>query len=1464
MFLVFDTETTGLPKKWNAPISDTDNWPRMVQLAWQCHDIEGNFLFAKNHVITPDGYTIPEDVVAVHGITTEIAHEKGIPLKEALDDFMADVAKSKFIIGHNVTFDINIVGCELVRCEMNEQVLVNAPMLDTMTGSKEFCALTRGGKLKNPTLTELHIKLFKVPFEEAHNAAADVEATSRCFLELVRVGGMSVELLNMTEAELEAFRKNNPSEIQLVGIEYESFKVDVFEDIPLEEEERIIQEAAKKAEIKAFVHLHVHTQYSILDGANKTGAIAAKAKEDGQTAVAITDHGGMFGVKEFHVACKKNEVKPIIGVEAYVAQRGHLRKDDKTDSSGHHLILLAKNYKGYQNLLKLTSIAHTDGFYYKPRIDKELLEKYNEGVIALSACLGGEVAQHIMQGNLDKAKETVRWYKDIFGEDYYLELMRHINNDPILRRDTWQNQAKVNRVLLKLSRELGVKVVATNDSHFTNEDDAEAHDMLVCLSTGRDYTDPTRMRYSKQEWFKTCEEMSKLFADIPEALESTVEIADKVEFFELDSDPIMPPFNIPEDFGTFDSYKAKFTEEDLMQEFGEVRYGKLGGYDKVLQIKLEADYLEHLTYEGVKFRYPDDFTDDKKERIDFELETIKTMGFPGYFLIVQDFINWAKDNGVLVGPGRGSAAGAAVAYCVKITDVDPIKYDLLFERFLNPDRISMPDVDIDFDDDGRQKVLDYVTDKYGHDKVAHICTFGTMATKSSIKDVARVLNLELSEANRLAKMVPEAPKMSFKKAYKEVPELEQEKNSPNQLVAQTLSFAEQLEGAVRQTGVHACGVLIGKNPLDQHLPVMPTKGEELLTTQYDGRFVEDIGLLKMDFLGLKTLSIFKEVLSNIKLSKDIDLDLAKIPLDDELTFKLFGNGETTAVFQFESPGMKKHLRALQPNRFEDLVAMNALYRPGPMEYIPSFIERKHGREEIKYDHPMMEPYLKDTYGITVYQEQVMLQSRALGGFTRGDSDSLRKAMGKKIMAMMDKLKEKFISGCLGSEEFVQACKDGKTTIAKPEDLIDKIWSDWEAFASYAFNKSHSVCYAYVAYQSGYLKAHYPAEFMAGVLSRNLSDITKITTFMEECKRMEMPVLGPDVNESYNKFTVNKKGEIRFGMAGIKGVGAGAVEEIIRVREKDGPYKNVYDFVERVNLQTVNKKNLEALAAAGGFDGFSGFHRAQYFASNPGEETTFIENLIRYGNLYQNDQASAANSLFGAVGAGAAISKPAPPTCEEFSILEKLNREKDLIGIYLSAHPLDIYKLELTHFCNTNISDLSDLEKIKGRDVTLGGMITASRSGTTKKGNPFGIMTLQDYSGSYEFAFFGRDYPDFARYLVEGYYIMAHGKVQEKQWTKDGELEVKIHKIEMLDGIRESRVSGINISVPLQSIDEDMVTELATLTQETEGNIALRFSIYDKEDKANKAQFLARSSKIKLTDEIIEYLENHPEISFTLS
>jgi len=1421
MFLIFDTETTGLPKKWKAPLTDFENWPRMVQLAWQCHDLEGNFLFAKNHVIKPEGYTIPDDVVEVHGITTEIANEKGIQLKDALADFVEDVKKAKFIIGHNVEFDINIVGSELLRCGM-EEVITKAPNFCTKVESTNFCAIrNKSGGLKSPTLTELHLKLFNAPFPEAHNAAADVEATSRCFLELVRVGGLSNEALRMSNEEVEAFHRNNPSAIKPVGIKYESFKVNEFSDISVEEEERKLRNIATGTELQPFVHLHVHSQYSILDGAATTAQLASKAKADGMPAVAITDHGGMFGVKEFHVSCKKNGIKPIIGIEAYVARRGHLRKDEKIDASGHHLILLAKNYKGYQNLLKLTSIAYTDGMYYKPRIDKELLEKYHEGIIISSACLGGEVSQHIMAGNFDKAKETIIWYKSIFGDDYYLELIRHKNDDPRLRADVWENQVKVNKVIQELAKELDIKVIATNDSHFIDPEDAEAHDVLVCLNTGRDFDDPTRMRYTRQEWFKTTKEMNNVFADVPEALANTVEIANKVEEFELDSKPIMPDFPLPE------------------------------GFDS------EADYLRHLTIEGAKKRYGDPIPEGHLERINFELDTIINMGFPGYFLITQDFINWAKDNSVLVGPGRGSAAGSAVAYCTGITNVDPIKYDLLFERFLNPDRISMPDVDIDFDDDGRQLVLDYVTDKYGRDKVAHICTFGTMATKSSIKDVARVLKLDLSESNRIAKLVPEAPKMSFEKAYKEEPALLQEKKSSNPLIAQTIKLAESLEGSVRQTGVHACGVLIGKNPLDEHLPVMPTKGEELLTTQYDGRFVEDIGLLKMDFLGLKTLSIIKDVIANIKLSKGIEVDINNIELTDEETFKLFSRGETTAIFQFESPGMKKHLRALQPNRFEDLVAMNALYRPGPMEYIPSFINRKHGKEKIVYDHPLMEPFLNDTYGITVYQEQVMLQSRALGGFTRGDSDSLRKAMGKKKIDMMNKLKVKFTDGCLASEDFVEGSKTSDKT---PEKLIEKIWNDWEAFASYAFNKSHSVCYAYIAYQTGYLKAHFPAEFMAGVLSRNLSDITKITSFMEECRNMGMEVLGPDVNESYRKFTVNKDGAIRFGMAGIKGVGEGAVDAIIQEREKNGPFKNIYDFVERNNLGQVNKKNLEALVTAGALDNLDNLNRGQYF-SKDNKENTFVENLVRYGNKYQNDQNSNQQSLFGGSDS-IEIAKPEVTSTEDWPKLEKLKREKEIIGIFLSAHPLDDFKLEIDNFCNVSLNEFNDINNLNGRDLTVAGIVTDVHHSMTKTGKPFGFLTIQDFTDSYRLALFGKDYENFRKYCYPDYSLMIKGKVQPRPYN-DQELEFKIKTMMMLSQVRDEMVENLLLKIPLKMINQQLIEEIKTHVLAKKGKVNLRFKIIDTEENFGVDLF-SRTERIDVTNELINFLNEKTEIQYSIN
>ena len=1465
MFLVFDTETTGLPKKWKAPLTDFDNWPRMVQLAWQCHDLKGNLLFAKNHVITPDGFSIPEEVVNIHGISNEIAHKKGIPLNEALADFVEDVKKAKFIIGHNVDFDINIVGCELLRSEMPE-IVSKAPHLCTKEESTDFCAIMKNGRVKWPTLTELHTKLFGVPFDEAHNAAADVEATTRCFLELVRVGGISGQKLQISESELNDFKRNNPNIIKPAGIKYESFKTDTFAHISIEEEEKKQAEAAKTISRSGkipFVHLHVHSQYSILDGACTTAQLANKAKEDGMVAVALTDHGGMFGVKEFHVACNKAGVKPIIGVEAYVAKRGHLRKEDKTDKAGHHLILLAKNKKGYRNLIKLTSTAYTDGMYYKPRIDKELLEKYHEGLIISSACLGGEVSQHIMNGSLDKAEETILWYKNVFGDDYYLEMMRHQNDDPRLRKDTWENQIKVNKVLFDLSKKLGVKVIATNDVHFMNEEDAEAHDLLVCMNTGRDFDDPTRMRYTRQEWFKTIAEMNSVFADIPEAIENTMEIANKVESYELNSPPIMPKFGIPEDFGNIPDYEKKYTEQNLIEEFGEKVYERLGGYEKVLQIKFEADYLKYLTYIGAKKHYGENLEDSVEERLEFELDTIKTMGFPGYFLITQDFINAAKDMGVVVGPGRGSAAGSAVAFCVGITNVDPIKFDLLFERFLNPDRVSMPDVDIDFDDDGRQKVLDWVTDKYGADKVAHICTFGTMATKSSIKDVARVLKLPLNEAIRLTKLVPDAPKMNFKKAYKESHELLKEKKESNdEILVKTLVNAEKLEGSVRHTGVHACGILISRDPLTDHIPVMPTKGESLLTTQYDGHFVEDIGLLKMDFLGLRTLSILKETLENIKLSKGSDIDIDKISFEDEKTYQLFSKGETTAIFQFESPGMKKHLQNLKPDRFDDLVAMNALYRPGPMEYIPKFIARKHGREKVVYDHPLMEPYLKDTYGITVYQEQVMLQSRALGGFTRGDSDTLRKAMGKKITALMDELKEKFIAGCNDSEEFVKGAKEKNK---EPNVIIEKIWKDWEAFAAYAFNKSHSVCYAYIAYQTGYLKAHFPAEFMAANLSRNLSNITEVTKLMEECRRMKLNVLGPSVNHSYKKFTVDKNGDVRFGMAAIKNVGEAAVENIIEEREKGGAYKNIYDFVERVDLRSVNKKTWESLAQAGAFDEFKEVeYRSEYFEIGETGET-FIETLLKYGNLFQNDKSSSENTLFGAMTDQIAISKPPIIKAESWSNLEQLNREKELVGIYLSAHPLDTYTIEINSFCNAKIDELNDLEKLRDKEVSIGGIVTSVRSSITKTGNPFGGFTIEDYSGTYEAIFFGKDYLEFKSFCTSGYSIYLKGKVQERRWGKEEikPLEFKVGSIQMLGDLREKMLKSLSVKLPIDRLTEELVEEFKNEVSKHEGSTLLRFLIYDPEKTNIHVQMFSRTMRVDVTNELIYYLENHPLFEYKL-
>lgn len=1252
-----------------------------------------------------------------------------------------------------------------------------------------------------------------------------------------------------------------------------------------------------------FTHFHVHSQYSILDGAASIPGLIEKAKADGQAALALTDHGNMFGIKLFYDTCRQKGIKPILGCEAYVARVSLYNKEKPVDRSGEHLIILAKNLTGYLNLVKLCSTAFCDGFYYRPRIDKTQLEKHHEGLIISSACLGGEIDQKIMAGDLEGAEKAALWYKNLFGEDYYLEVMRHPAADPKQRAEIYDNQQRCIQEKIKIARKLNIKLIATNDVHFLNEEDAEAHDLLICLNTRKDIDDPTRMRYTRQEWFKTTQEMIDLFPDLPEAIENTQEITDKVEEYELDSDPLMPVFPIPPELGTEEEYQQKFSQEDLFNEFTRDEKGnvvlteeeankkikKLGGYDRLYRIKLEADYLKELTMKGVVKRYGENPSPEIMERIIFELHIMKTMGFPGYFLIVQDFIRAARDMGVIVGPGRGSAAGSAVAYCLGITNIDPIKYDLLFERFLNPDRISLPDIDVDFDDAGRQQVLEWVTEKYGADKVSHIVTFGSMAAKMAIKDVARVLKLELSEANRLAKMVPEAPKMTLKKAYKENPDLEKEKQSLNPLISKTIQFAETLEGSIRQTGVHACGILISRDPLTDHIPIMPTEGESLMTTQYDGHFVEPIGLIKMDFLGLRTLSIIKTCLDNIKKSKHIVLNENEIPLDDEETFKLFTRGDTTGLFQFESPGMKKHLRALQPNRFEDLVAMNALYRPGPMEYIPSFIRRKHGEEPIEYDHPMMEPYLKDTYGITVYQEQVMLQSRALGLFTRGQSDTLRKAMGKKKFELLAELKGKFVEGCKNNPDFVQGAKEKGKNV---EELVNKIWGDWEAFASYAFNKSHSVCYAYIAYQTGFLKAHYPAEFMAANLSNNLSDITKVTVFMDECKRMGLSVLAPDVNESYNDFTVNSHGQIRFGMAAIKGVGEAAVEKIIEEREKNGPYKDVYDFFERIDYKSVNKKTIENLVTAGGLDSF-GYHRAQYLHLVDAT-TTVLDNLVNYGQKNQQDSMNLQATLFGELD-GFEVTKPNIPDCEPWHDYEKSKKEKELIGIYLTSHPLDPYKLEMQLLC-TPVEELnSGLETFKGKEINIAGIITAKREGKTKTGKDFGILTLEDFSGTYELAFFGKDYTDFRQYFIDETAIYVKGKVGPK-WGKEGnELTFTIQKVGLLEALTENAIRSITLQVDIEKLTLETVTEIHELfttdvnsesykeaqqkaaEQRTQKNsdpenfeepvtaqndIPLNFMLFDRQ--GNSVKMFSRTCKIRRSRELYEYFENNDSIKMKIN
>jgi DNA polymerase-3 subunit alpha len=1188
-----------------------------------------------------------------------------------------------------------------------------------------------------------------------------------------------------------------------------------------------------------------------------------KAIRDGMKALALTDHGNMFGAKEFYdYVHKKNKgkeehekIKPILGVEAYVARRSlkynnaHPERT-KEDVGGWHLVLLAKNRKGYQNLCKMVSVSWIDGFYNKPRIDHELLEQYREGIIVCSACLGGEIPQKLMGGKYQvddeiqsaadsfgdtsltisekqtaDAEKSIAWFKRVFGDDFYLELQRHRTDKQGADTEVYRKQASIIPKMLELAKKTGTKYICTNDVHFVEEEHCDAHDRLICLSTGHELNDPKRMRYTKQEWFKTQDEMSAVFSDLPEALTNTLEIAGKVELYSIDSDPLMPDFPLPERFDNAD------------------------------------EYLKHLTLEGALRRYGNPVGEDILERIEFELETIRKMGFPGYFLIVQDFIRAARNMGVSVGPGRGSAAGSAVAYCLEITDIDPLKYDLLFERFLNPDRISMPDIDIDFDDDGRADVLRWVTEKYGKERVAHIITYGTMATKSSIRDVARVQGLPLSEADRLTKLIPDrlpedkngnSPKITIANCIRFVPELKQASESTDKNLSDTLKYAGMLEGTVRQVGVHACGVIIGADDLTNFVPLSTAKekgsDEEVLVTQYEGSVIESIGLIKMDFLGLKTLSIIKEALSNIKKSKGISIDISQIPFDDEKTYELYSKGQTIGTFQFESAGMQKYLRDLKPTKFEDLIAMNALYRPGPMAYIPDFIERKHGRREITYDFPEMESRLKDTYGITVYQEQVMLLSRDLAGFTRGQSDELRKAMGKKLINKMEALRTKFIDGALAKG-------------FSPKEKLEKIWSDWAEFAKYAFNKSHATCYSWVSYQTAYLKANYPAEFMAANLTRNSDNSGEITKFMDECRSLGIVVKGPDVNESELNFTVNSEGNIRFGLGGVKGVGISTVEAIIKEREANGPFKNIFDFVERVNPTACTRKNLESLCCSGAFDTFHEIRREQIFATNSKGEV-FSEVLLRYGNRYQTEKNSATLSLFGDFNA-VDIARPEIPHAEPWSNIERLNKEKDLIGIYLSSHPLDDYYLILNYICNTGLSGLEAAKNpaSTGRELIIGGIVTAFKQGNTKSGNPYGILKLEDFTGSGEIPLFGKDYIEFGKYGIPNTYLLIKGKYQPRQY-KESVMDFRISSVRPMSEIKDTSIQKITVVLPLHELNEKMIADLSFMIKSNSGNCAFYFKIEDVE-KQLSVSLHAENQKYAIDKNTIRFLEDN-RIKFSIN
>ena len=1431
MYLIFDTETTGLPKRWDAPLTDSDNWPRCIQIAWQIHNAKGEVVSHEDYLVQPDGFTIPFDSEQVHGISTALAEHQGIPLTEVLENFKRALAQADYIVGHNVSFDRNIIGAEFLRINMPD-LLVGKAIIDTCTEeTATLCALPggRGGKFKLPTLSELYHFLFEESFEEAHNATADVEATTRAFLELLRRDELHPEGL-ADQFNLTQLLQERTTPFALIGLDHQNLKK---ASEKLKKKDEVLKSQGPSVEVNValentpFVHLHNHTQFSVLQATSRINQLVEAAANDGMPALAITDHGNLMGTFHFIKAIERHnatieegqKMKPIVGCEFYVCDD---HKDKTRRDDGYQVVFLAKNKSGYHNLAKLTSAAYVDGFYYVPRIDRQLITQYKNDLIVLTGNTYGEVPSKILNVGDRQAEEALQWWHAQFGDDLYIEIMRHGE----------EGEDRANEVLIQFSKRYNIPLIATNNTYYTQKEEANAHDILLCVKEGEKQSTPIgrgrgfRYGFPNQEYyFKSQQEMKTLFQDVPESILNIENLIEKIEPFTLARDVLLPQFDIPEEYRVNDDTDGR---------------------------KGENNYLRFLTYEGAKDRYVT-LTEEITERIDFELEVIANTGYPGYFLIVQDFIAAARDMDVSVGPGRGSAAGSVVAYCLKITNIDPIEYDLLFERFLNPDRVSMPDIDIDFDDEGRGRVMDYVIEKYGANQVAQIITYGTMAAKSSIRDTARVLDLPLGEADRIAKLLPNmklgkifnssATELRDKLRADEVLRVNEIKNLADEesLSGQTIQQAKVLEGSLRNTGIHACGVIITPDDITQFVPVATAKDSDLYVTQFDNSVVEDAGLLKMDFLGLKTLTLIKDTVKLVKYKHNIELDPDHFPLDDQKTYELFQRGETVGIFQYESAGMQKYLKDLKPTVFADLIAMNALYRPGPLEYIPSFVDRKNGKEEISYDLPVMEEYLKETYGITVYQEQVMLLSQKLAGFSKGDADVLRKAMGKKIFALLQKLKPQFIDG-------------GKAN-GHPEEVLEKIWKDWEAFAAYAFNKSHSTCYAWIGYQTAYLKAHYPAEYMAAVLSNNMNDIKQVTFFMEECRRMGLKVLGPDVNESFYKFTVNQDKAIRFGMGAIKGVGRGAVETIIEHR-KEGKYSSIFDLTQRIDLRAANKKALENLTLAGGMDSFENTHRAQYF--NPdGDGITFLEKAIRYGAKHQESLNSAQTNLFGE-DSGLQVEEIKIPSCEAWGTLERLKQEKEVVGIYLSAHPLDDFKREMNYFSSGPLTVLGDLDPLMNRELSFGGIVNSVDHKTTKTGKGWAIFHLEDFDDQYEFKIFGEEYLKYRHFLIPNNFIRLRVKIVEgwrnRETGKLGPARMQFLSFESLHDTLEKNVKRLTLQLDIHQLTREKIEMIGSLVNTHKGEKTLMVDVYDANEKI-KLTLPSRKQKVNASKAFFEDLES---------